>query len=133
MNCEFPPKENYDIHSDLTEKIQTIHARHTSNIILIADQPVKGPKIEGPDIATITQSINRVDATQKAAGILIATAKTEVRHILNCIIEDLANRARNCCRAGGLWKICLQPLVDKWYQWNEKWQIFGIPPDPAWD
>jgi hypothetical protein len=101
---------------------------YISNSTKIPDQPILGP-----DHISIRDCIDRVDATQNAAKLLIVKAKAEFQYILNNIIDDLAVRARNCCRAGGIWKTCLQPIVNRWHQWNEKWKIFGIPPDPAWD
>jgi hypothetical protein len=55
--------------------------------------------------------------------------KKEIRIIAKLLIDSMVNSANNCCRSGGLWKACLQPLVNKW----KDWQMFGIPPDPAWD
>jgi len=45
------------------------------------------------------------------------------------LIDQLAETAKNCCWAGGLWKGCLQKLVNKLHYWK----VFGIPADPAWD
>lgn len=90
--------------------------------------------ILGPDRISIGECINNAQGTASRARALISFVKrVEVQFTLNILIDDLLERSINCCRAGGIWKACLQPIVDKWNQWNEKWRVFGIPPDPAWD
>jgi tetratricopeptide (TPR) repeat protein len=49
------------------------------------------------------------------------------------LIKTMEEKAIKCCYAGGLWSACLKPLADKFEQWNRKWKVLGIPPDPAWD
>lgn len=49
------------------------------------------------------------------------------------LIKAMEEKALNCCYAGGLWSACVKPLAAKFEQWNYKWKVFGIPPDPAWD
>lgn len=49
------------------------------------------------------------------------------------LISSLQQSAINCCYAGGLWSVCIKPLADKFEQWNRKWKVLGIPPDPSWD
>jgi hypothetical protein len=39
--------------------------------------------------------------------------KTEIRALALACIKQLENKANNCCVAGGLWKGCLQSLVNK--------------------
>jgi len=89
--------------------------------------------IHGPDKISIADCIDRARGTARASRILILRAKLEVQTFLNILIDDLEDRAVRCCIAGGLWKACLQPIVNKWQKWNEKWKVFGIPPDPTWD
>lgn len=89
--------------------------------------------ILGPDRISITDCVDTARGTARASRILILKAKLEVQTFLNILIDDLENRAVRCCIAGGIWKACLQPIVNKWQKWNEKWKVFGIPPDPAWD
>lgn len=48
-------------------------------------------------------------------------------------IDEMKEAALNCCYRGGLWSACLKPMAEKFHQWNQKWKLFGIPPDPAWD
>lgn len=80
------------------------------------------------------ECLERVGNTVSMSKKLIAFVKRkEVVFLLTTLIDGLEERASRCCRAGGLWKACLQPLVNKWHLWNQKWKVFGIPPDPAWD
>lgn len=91
-------------------------------------------EIIGPDQIAISDCLEYAEGTARRARELICFVKRpEVQIILNIIIDDLIERARGCCRAGGVWKACLKPIVDKWALWDEKWRIFRTPPDPAWD
>ena len=56
-----------------------------------------------------------------------------VRVLVMKIVDDLKDSAMDCCYRGGLWSACIKPLADKLHMWNQKWKMFGIPPDPAWD
>jgi hypothetical protein len=86
--------------------------------------------IYGSDQISIRECLDRVDTTVEAITILIATVKrTEVRTVAVAFIRQLENKARNCCIAGGIWKGCLQVLVNKLHYWK----VLGIPADPAWD
>ncbi len=86
--------------------------------------------IYGPDQISIRECLDRVDTTVEAITILIAAVKrTEVRTLAIAFIRQLENKARNCCIAGGIWKGCLQILVNKLHYWK----VLGIPADPAWD
>jgi len=89
--------------------------------------------ILGPSRISITECVDRVNGVQNAAKLLIIKARGEIQYMLHMLIDDLSDKARFCCRKGGIWKECLQPIINKWHIWNEKWQIFGIPPDPSWD
>lgn len=90
--------------------------------------------ILGPDQIPIQDCIDFAESTAEKCRYLIALVpKAQVQVTLQILVDDLAKRARSCCRAGGIWKACLQPIVDKWQLWNEKWNLFKIPPDPAWD
>jgi len=92
------------------------------------DVPINGPR-EIP----IQDCIENAEGTAKAAKLLIVRAKPEVQFFLNSVIDEMEKLAIECCLAGGLWKACLQPIINKWHQWNERWKVFGIPPDPSWD
>ncbi len=115
-----------------TEKRQNLNRSgfHTgySAMASNAEKPILGP-----DKISIADCVDRAQGTARASRILILRAKLEVQTFLNILIDDLESRAVRCCVAGGLWKACLQPILSKWQQWNEKWKVFGIPPDPAWD
>jgi hypothetical protein len=86
--------------------------------------------IFGPERIPVHDCLDNVAATVKAIKILTAAVrKTEVRVVANALIDQLAETANNCCWAGGLWKGCLQKLVNKLHYWK----VLGIPADPAWD
>jgi hypothetical protein len=86
--------------------------------------------ILGPERIPINDCLDSVDGTVKALKVLIAVVrKTEIRAMAYALIDQLAETAKNCCWAGGLWKGCLQKLVNKLHYWK----VFGIPADPAWD
>jgi hypothetical protein len=90
-----------------------------------ADWPVLGP-----EKIPVKDCLNNVDATVRELKVLIAAVrKTEVRAIAYALIDQLADIAKNCCWAGGLWKGCLQKLVNKLHYWR----VLGVPADPAWD
>jgi hypothetical protein len=55
------------------------------------------------------------------------------RTALAGIIAILETRALRCCETGDFWKACVLPIVKKWQLWKDKWNNFGIPPDPTWD
>jgi len=94
---------------------------------------VASDAIIGEDYISIGECIERAKNTARLARILIDRARPSVRFTLELIIDPLERKAISCCRSGGIWKGCLQPLVSKWLQWNRKWEAFRIPPDPAWD
>lgn len=90
-----------------------------------ADYPILGPAR-----IPIQDCLDNVDGAVRAIKILIAAVgKTEIRAIALALIDQLADTAKNCCWAGGLWKGCLQKLVNKLHYWK----VFGIPANPAWD
>ncbi|NDE82640.1 MAG: hypothetical protein EB051_03370 [Chlamydiia bacterium] len=68
--------------------------------------------------------------TVKALKILTSSVKNSaVRNLANILIDELADTGKRCCKAGGIWKGCLQQLVNKLHYWK----VLGIPADPAWD
>lgn len=84
----------------------------------------------GPDYASVGDCVERVNGTISALTTLIAVVKkTEVRALAAMVINGLGDQARNCCVAGGLWKGCIQKLVNKLHYWK----AYGIPADPSWD
>jgi hypothetical protein len=48
---------------------------------------------------------------------------------LYLFIDGLRNKAIRCCKVGGFWRDCVDPMV----KIAEKWKSFGIPADPVWD
>lgn len=90
--------------------------------------------IYGPDRISVQECIEFAEGTvEKCRYLIQCVPKRETRVILNILIDGLNKQAIACCKAGGIWKACLQPLVNKWYLWNQKWKLFSIPPDPTWD
>ncbi len=91
-----------------------------------ADHPILGPNTPIPDY----ECLDRVDAMVAAITPLIAVVKrAEVQALAWMVINELADQARYCCLSGGMWKACLQPLVNKLHYWK----VLGIPADPMWD
>lgn len=85
--------------------------------------------ILGPDTVSIYDCLSMVDGTEDKAKLLASFLKADKLIIAQIAINGLADQARKCCRAGGLWKACLRPLVNKWCELN----VVGIPADPSWD
>lgn len=127
---EICPHSWYYQLDDLPILQSSFDSRSRPEIQLVAntDRPIVGPKS-----ISVHDCIEYTQGTARAARALIVKARPEVQFLLQVLIDDLENRAINCCHSGGVWKGCLQPLVNKWRQWNQKWQVFKIPPDPAWD
>ncbi len=95
---------------------------------------VNNTPILGPDKISTRECVTRAANTADSArGLISLVPRKEVRFLLQTLIKGLENSAIDCCYAGGVWKACLQPIVNKWHLWNEKWKVFKIPPDPAWD
>lgn len=61
--------------------------------------------------------------------LIYAIKRAEVQFLAEKTINALTLAAINCCEAGGMWKGCLQPLVNKLHYWK----VLGIPADPMWD
>ena len=73
-------------------------------------------QLNGPVSIPIRDCVDRVVGTKRAAMVFaVAIPRKEVRALTVLAIEDLADRAERCCYAGGLWKGCLIPLLNKWY------------------
>ena len=62
-------------------------------------------------------------------GMLVVVKNSGARSTLGMFIDGLAKKSKDCCRAGGFWRHCVQKMVDV----MNEWKIFGIPADPAWD
>lgn len=67
------------------------------------------------------------------AQLINALPKNAAKIALGSIIAILEQKALDCCVAGGLWKACVGPLAEKFNNWNQKWKVLRIPPDPAFD
>lgn len=120
--------------SDCSNKTTTLLSPRTIRnhpIFLLANND--NVPIHGPDQISIQDCIDLIENTRAYAKLLILKAPARVRGILTFTVDQLADTGRSCCRAGGVWKACFQPLANKYHLWNQKWKMFGIPPDPAWD
>ncbi len=90
--------------------------------------------IFGPDKLPIRDCIERAQGVAKAANELISlVTRVDSQFFLRRGIDALENGAIECCLKGGIWKACLRPIAIKYHNWNQKWKVFNIPPDPAWD
>ncbi len=79
---------------------------------------------------SVQDCIDRVNGTAKAIKYGICHIKNrQAIFILNEFIDNIARSCINCCVRGGIWTACVGPIVAK----LQKWRIFGIPDDPAWD
>ena len=91
-------------------------------------------EILGPDYNPPGYCEEIVTGTANAMKVVVSkNPKRSVQWVLLELVEALEKKALDCCRSGAFWKTCVGPIVDKWKQWNDKWTIFSIPPDPAWD
>lgn len=65
-----------------------------------------------------------LDQVKGAAHLVIqlvsSVKRPVIKFILYKIISDLEDRSKECCLSGGVWNACIQPLINKWYQSNEK-------------
>lgn len=84
------------------------------------------------DTISIRECIDWVDNTWDVCLLLISFASPRVESRLTHMINHLASDARQCCFNGGHLKGCFKKLGEKFHEWNQKWQLFGIPPDPNW-
>ncbi|HAZ15688.1 MAG: hypothetical protein A2Y28_00185 [Chlamydiae bacterium GWC2_50_10] len=133
--------ENHEAVERITLSLQESIDEHVQAISFIDPNPLNSDRtireeilpLLGRDHISVKECIERIKGTVNLARILISKAPPISQAALNIIIDELADMAKNCCRKGGLWKGCLGPLVNKWYQWNKRWELFGIAPNPAWD
>jgi hypothetical protein len=101
--------------------------------IFSSTMQIENVPIYGPEQISLQDCLDLIDNTVALSKLLIAKAPASARAPLTVIIDQLAQEARKCCRRGGLWKGCFQKLANKYHQWNQKWMVLGIPPDPSWD
>lgn len=70
--------------------------------------------ILGPDRISIEDCIERVNGvTYAATALCVAIPNRAAQASAIVAIQMLGDRAKSCCEAGGLWKGCLRPLVNK--------------------
>lgn len=69
--------------------------------------------ILGPDRIPVQDCMNFAESTaEKCLYLMALVPKAHVQITLQILIDDLEKRAKSCCKAGGIWKACLQPIVD---------------------
>ena len=72
--------------------------------------------LDGPDRISINTCLDRVQGTERAFIALAAAIKKKGGSTIAVLaIQAIAEKARDCCYAGGLWKGCLIPLLNKYY------------------
>jgi hypothetical protein len=74
-----------------------------------------------------------VNGTAKAMDTLLSFSPSISKAALRAIVAGLKTRALKCCATGEFWKACVTPIYEKWQQWNQRWEMFRMPPDPYWD
>lgn len=103
------------------------------------DYIVHGKPILGPDEISMEDCLDRVEGTEKAALAILSYVPCgfKVKTVMTSAIIATAQKARRCCRAGGIWKACITPLLTKWYDlkaWERECKNYGkfVEP-PCWD
>lgn len=97
-------------------------------VFTVSDNEQKDWPILGPEYIPIGECLERVETTVKAIRLMIAAVpQSTIRALALVLIDQLATNANRCCRAGGLWKGCLQKLVNKLHYWN----MLGVPSDAS--
>ena len=104
---------------DLQALQKQIEAFKCSNVSSNSEEYTAGGKpILGEDRISIENCIKRTENTVNYIKDILALApissKWKVTFITTLYV--LEDRAIQCCRAGGIWKACLQPLLDKWLE-----------------
>lgn len=106
-----------------------INSRFSSFLLQNEDVP-----IHGPDKISVRDCIDFINNTVKYTRCIIEEVPlAAARAALNYLIDQLADSAKGCCRKGGVWKGCVQKLVNKYHFWNQRWINFGVLPDPKWE
>ena len=80
-----------------------------------------GKEIFGENEISIEDCIKRTENTVNAIKDILAltsvSPKWKAAFIASLYL--LEDKAISCCRAGGVWKACLQPLLEKWINLKE--------------
>ena len=118
----------------ILETYQCSNARKINN----ESYSVRGKPILGEDEISIKECLERTENSKDLALMIIGLAPipANIKIALTSALMITVNRAKNCCRLGGVWKACLQPLLQKWWDlkmWEQEWERnFQIGP-PCWD
>lgn len=87
---------------------------------------VKSPDVPilGAEHISVEECIERVDSTANSAlDLLKGNVKLSIKQTCEGVIHVLRSQGRRCCREGWAWKLCLQPLINKWHDWFKN----GLP------
>lgn len=96
-----------------------------------------GQPILGPDEMDVSDCIDLVENTIGFVKEILALSPVSNGWKISVIaaIEAAAAKARSCCKSGGIWKACLQPLFEKWLilkDWDKECRKLGnwyfLPP-----
>jgi hypothetical protein len=106
------PHSLQNVINEMSYIMQTCSCRNVS-----ADKPILGP-----DRISIAECVNRVNGvTNAAVALCVAIPDKGAQAMAILGIQSLADQARNCCEAGGLWKGCLRPIVNKWAEYHARY------------
>jgi len=104
-----------------------------------ASDPIlaNGKPILGPETLPIDDCLSLVDSTCDFAKDILALAPVRTAWKVGILagLDGAGFKARQCCRSGGIWKACLQPLFTKWLklkEWDNECRKIGdwyyLPP-----
>jgi len=77
-----------------------------------------GKPILGDDLISIEDCVKRTENTVSYIKDILALApvKAKWKAAFISTLYLMEDQAIQCCRAGGVWKACLQPLLEKWLE-----------------
>ncbi|MDN3506463.1 MAG: hypothetical protein P0S96_04465 [Simkaniaceae bacterium] len=88
-----------------------------------ASDPIlaNGKPILGPETIPIDDCLSLVDSTCSFAKDILALAPVRTSWKAGVLLglEGASFKAKQCCRSGGIWKACVQPLFSKWLKLKE--------------
>lgn len=79
-----------------------------------------GKPILGEDQITIAECIERAETTISYFKDLLTIAPVSFKWQTTFLssLHLLELKAKECCRSGGVWKACLEPLLNKWVEFK---------------
>lgn len=94
---------------------------HQTSVVIYANPDEKISQHEC--IARVVGTANSLKA------MCAAITRSDIQYLLIKVIEAMEELGIRCCENGTFWTTCVTPLIEK----LQKWKVFGIPADPAWD